>query len=351
MSEEEKVVEVVETTEVVTDNVMESVMHDENEAVVSTKKLLESGVHFGHQTRKWNPKMAKFIYGSRNGVYIVDLVKTAQKIQEAYHALKKIVLEGGKVLFVGTKKQAQEIVQEEALRSGSFYVINRWLGGTLTNFKTIQKRIRYLNNLEMMEEDGSFDNMPKKEVVVLRKEKERLLKNLDGIKAMRKVPNAVVVIDPKVEHNAVAEAHKLRIPVFGIVDTNCDPDEVDYPIPANDDAKSAIRLIIGLLSDAVVEAKGGQTVVAYNVSPDEEVSMVDALNSVDKVEESRQIRQKVREDQQSARRAHGKPKPFRRPAPRPEANKTEAPKAEAPKAEVKVAAPEEKSAATPAEKE
>lgn len=213
MSEEKETV--VESAETPVDTVMETVIHDENEPVVSTKRLLEAGCHFGHQTRRWNPRMAPYIYGARNGIYIIDLVKTAQKIQEAYLALKKIVLSGGKVLFVGTKKQCQEIVQEEALRSGSFYVSTRWLGGTLTNFKTIQKRIRYLNSLETMEEDGSFDNMPKKEAVLLRKEKEKLLKNLDGIKAMRKVPNAIFVADPKLEHNAVSEAHKLRIPVFG----------------------------------------------------------------------------------------------------------------------------------------
>lgn len=261
--------------------------------------------------------MAPYIYGARNGIYIIDLVKTAQKIQEAYLALKKIVLSGGKVLFVGTKKQCQEIVQEEALRSGSFYVSTRWLGGTLTNFKTIQKRIRYLNSLETMEEDGSFDNMPKKEAVILRKEKEKLLKNLDGIKAMRKVPNAIFVADPKLEHNAVSEAHKLRIPVFGICDTNSDPTEVDYPIPSNDDAVKAVKLIVGILADAVVEAKGGQTVVAYGVQPDEEVSMIDALNSFDKAEELKQIRQKAREDMLASKRKDGRPsRPNKRPAPK-----------------------------------
>ncbi len=315
MSEEKE--NVVESTETPVDTVMETVIHDENEPVVSTKRLLEAGCHFGHQTRRWNPRMAPYIYGARNGIYIIDLVKTAQKIQEAYLALKKIVLSGGKVLFVGTKKQCQEIVQEEALRSGSFYVSTRWLGGTLTNFKTIQKRIRYLNSLETMEEDGSFDNMPKKEAVILRKEKEKLLKNLDGIKAMRKVPNAIFVADPKLEHNAVSEAHKLRIPVFGICDTNSDPTEVDYPIPSNDDAVKAVKLIVGILADAVVEAKGGQTVVAYGVQPDEEVSMIDALNSFDKAEELKQIRQKAREDMLASKRKDGRPsRPNKRPAPK-----------------------------------
>ena len=328
MSEELKEVVVEETV----DTVMETVIHDENEPVVSTKRLLEAGCHFGHQTRRWNPKMGKYIYGTRNGIYIIDLVKTAEKVQEAYHALKKIVAAGGKVLFVGTKPQAKEIIQEEALRSGSFYVSNRWLGGTLTNFRTIQKRIRYLNNLETMEIDGSFDTLPKKEVVKLRKEKEKLLANLEGIKAMRRVPNAVFVIDPKLEHNAVAEAKKLNIPVFGIIDTNADPDEVTYAIPSNDDAVKAIKLVTGLLADAVVEAKGGQTTVAYGVQPEEEVSMVDALNSFDKQEESKLIRDKKIEDARAAKRSSG-----RKPAPKKVAPKKVAPAKEAPKAEEKPA--------------
>lgn len=298
-----------EEKEIVTENeqVMETVMHDENDPVVSTKKLLEAGVHFGHQTRKWDPKMGKYIFGARNGVYIIDLVKTAQKLQEAYLALKKIVADGGKVLFVGTKKPVQEIIQEEALRSGSFYVVNRWLGGTLTNFKTIQKRIRYLNQLIEMEEDGSFDNLPKKEVVNLRKEKDKLLKNLEGIKEMRKIPNAIFVTDPHVEHNAILEARKLHIPVFGICDTNSNPDEFDYLIPGNDDAPRAVRLIVGILADAVTEAKGGQLLYAYNVQPDEEVSMIDALNSADKTEELKQIRQKAREDAQANKKKPSRP--------------------------------------------
>ena len=337
MSEELKEVVVEETV----DTVMETVIHDENEPVVSTKRLLEAGCHFGHQTRRWNPKMGKFIYGSRNGIYIIDLVKTAEKVQEAYHALKKIVAAGGKVLFVGTKPQCKEIIQEEALRSGSFYVSNRWLGGTLTNFRTIQKRIRYLNNLETMEIDGTFDTLPKKEVVKLRKEKEKLLANLEGIKAMRRVPNAVFVVDPKLEHNAVAEAKKLNIPVFGIIDTNADPDEVTYAIPSNDDAVKAIKLVTGLMADAVVEAKGGQTTVAYGVQPEEVVSMVDALNSFDKQEESKLIRDKKIEDARAAKRGSGRkaaPKkvaPKAKPAPAKEAPKAEeAPVVEeAPKAE------------------
>ena len=319
MSEQVEEVVVEETTDV-----MAAVMHDETEPVVSTKRLLEAGVHFGHPTKRWNPKMGKFIYGARNGIYIIDLVKTAEKVQSAYQALKKIVADGGKVLFVGTKKQCQEIVAEEALRSGSFYVTNRWLGGTLTNFKTIQKRIKYLNNLEAMEEDGSFDTMPKKEVALLKKEKAKLVKNLDGIKAMRKVPQAIVVVDPKIEHNAIDEAKKLNIPVFALIDTNADPDEVTYAIPANDDAVKSVKLIIGLLADAVCEAKGGQTTIAYGVQPEEEVSMVDALNSVDKAEELKQIRQKAREDAIASKKNNP------RKAPKKASVKKDAPKKEAP---------------------
>ena len=255
-------------------------------AVISMKKLLEVGVHFGHQTKRWNPKMAPYIFTSRNGIYIIDLKKSSDKIDEAYAAMMDIVAKGGKVLFVGTKKQAQEAVQSEAERSGSFYVNSRWLGGTLTNFKTIQKRIRRLKELEKMEEDGTFDLFTKKEAILLKKEQAKLEKNLGGIKEMRRLPNALFVVDPKVEHNAVAEAKILGIPVFGIVDTNCDPDEVDYVIPANDDAIRAVKLIIAAMADAVCEAKGEPLTVAYvKDEDDKEVSMNDAVASV---EESKQ---------------------------------------------------------------
>ena len=311
MSEEIKDVVMTDELAAKADAIMGTIMHTDEDPVVSTKKLLEHGAHFGHQTRKWNPKMNKYIFGSKNGVHIIDLTLTASKLQEAYLALKKIVADGGKVLFVGTKPQVKEVIKEEALRSGSFYVVNRWLGGTLTNFKTIQKRIRYLNDLKTMEEDGSFDNMPKKEAVLLRKEKEKLLKNLEGIAEMRKVPNAVVVVDPKLEHNAVLEAKKLNIPVFGLLDTNADPDEVNYGIPANDDATKSVQLICGILADAVVEAKGGTLSYAYNVASEDEVSMADALSTADKAEELRQIRQKSREDSQSAKkRTNRKPNKF-----------------------------------------
>lgn len=306
MSEENQEVVITEEVEAKADAIMGTIMHNDSDPVVSTKKLLEHGAHFGHQTRKWNPKMSKYIFGSKNGVHIIDLTLTASKLQEAYLALKKIVTDGGKVLFVGTKPQVREVIQEEALRSGSFYVINRWLGGTLTNFKTIQKRIRYLNDLKTMEEDGSFENMPKKEVVLLKKEKEKLLKNLEGISEMRKVPNAVIVVDPKLEHNAVLEAKKLNIPVFGLLDTNADPDELTYGIPANDDATKSVQLICGILADAIVEAKGGTLSYAYNVASEDEVSMVEALNTADKAEELRQIRQKAREDAQSSKKKTNK---------------------------------------------
>ena len=299
----EELNEVVENEPEVLADVMTAVMHDDNEPVVSTKRLLDAGCHFGHQTRRWNPKMGKFIFGSKNGIQLIDLTKTVVSVQKAYIALKKIVAEGGKVLFVGTKPASKEIVKEEALRSGSFFVTNRWLGGTLTNFKTIQKRIKYLKNLETMEPDGSFDVLPKKEVSLLRKEKEKLLSNLEGIKEMRRIPNAIIVVDPKFDHNAVTEAKKLNIPVFALLDTNADPDEVTYGIPSNDDAEKAIQLIVGILADAVVEAKGGQSMVAFNVTADEEISMEAGLNSFDKAEELRLIKAKKIEDSKSAKKS------------------------------------------------
>ncbi len=224
-------------------------------AVVSMKNLLESGVHFGHTTRRWNPKMAEYIYTSRNGIHIIDLQKSVKKIEEAYAALKGIVENGGKVLFVGTKKQAMEVVKEEATRCEEFYVNQRWLGGTLTNFKTIRKRIRRLHDLYRMEKDGTYDLLPKKEVIMLNKEKARLEKFLLGIKDMKGIPQALFVVDPRKEKNAIAEARILKIPVFGIVDTNCDPDLVDYVIPANDDAIRAVKLVVGVLANAVCDAK------------------------------------------------------------------------------------------------
>jgi len=288
MSEEEKVaVEAVAETAPKQEDVMKMVLHDESQPIITMKKLLEGGVHFGHQTRKWNPKMARYIYGARNGIYIIDLAKSAEAISVAYKALFEIVSQNGKVLFVGTKKQCQEAVTEEALRSGSFYITNRWLGGTLTNYKTIESRIRYLKQLEAKEVDGVFERLPKKEAALLRKEKEKLAYTLSGIKEMRRLPQAVIVVDPEVERNAVREARKLKIPVFGIVDTNSDPDVLDYPIPANDDAVRSVRLIISVLADAVVEAKGGIPVVAYTKDEGEEVTMKDAIRQADKENQER----------------------------------------------------------------
>ena len=226
-------------------------------AIISMKQLLEAGVHFGHQTRRWNPKMKKYIYTDRNGIYIIDLQKTAKKLDEAYYALQEVAKDGGRVLFVGTKKQAQEAVKEEAIRGGQFWVNQRWLGGTLTNFKTIQSRIARLEQLEAMEQDGTFEVLPKKEVINLRKEMERLNKFLGGIREMKELPAAMFVVDPRSERIAIAEARKLNIPVFGIVDTNCDPDDVDYVIPANDDAIRAVRLIVGKMVDGIIEANQG----------------------------------------------------------------------------------------------
>ena len=229
-------------------------------AVVSMSYLLEAGVHFGHQTKRWNPKMKEYIYTSRDDIYIIDLQKTAKKIEEAYAALKDIVANGGKVLMVGTRKQAQEAIKEEALRSKSFYVTERWLGGTLTNFKTIRRRVKRLEEIEKMEKDGYFDLLPKKEVIGLKKEYEKLNKILCGIREMYKLPNALYIVDPSKEDIAIREARKLNIPVFGIVDTNCDPDMVDYVIPGNDDAIRAVKLITGVMANAICEGQGEKVV-------------------------------------------------------------------------------------------
>ncbi|MCM3175322.1 MULTISPECIES: 30S ribosomal protein S2 [Paenibacillus] len=227
-------------------------------AVISMKQLLEAGVHFGHQTRRWNPKMDRYIFTERNGIYIIDLQKTVKKVEEAYNFVKGIAGENGTILFVGTKKQAQDSVKEEAERAGQFYINQRWLGGTLTNFSTIQKRIDRLKQLEAWEEDGTFGVLPKKEVILLRKEKDRLEKFLGGIKNMKGLPSALFIIDPRKERIAVAEARKLGIPIVGIVDTNCDPDEIDYVIPGNDDAIRAVKLLTGKMADAVIEANQGE---------------------------------------------------------------------------------------------
>ena len=227
-------------------------------AVISMKQLLEAGVHFGHQTRRWNPKMAQYIFTERNGIYIIDLQKTVRKIDEAYMFVRDVALSGKSILFVGTKKQAQESIESEAKRCGMFYVNNRWLGGMLTNFRTIRTRIARLNEIDAMEQRGDFDVLPKKEVIKLIGEREKLEKNLGGIRNMKELPGALFVVDPRKEHIAVTEARILGIPIVGIVDTNCDPDEIDYVIPGNDDAIRAVKLIAGKLADAVLEGRQGE---------------------------------------------------------------------------------------------
>ena len=228
-------------------------------SVISMKQLLEAGVHFGHQTRRWNPKMAEYIYTERNGIYIIDLQKSVGKVDEAYNAVKDIVANGGSILFVGTKKQAQDSIKTEAERCGMYYVNERWLGGMLTNFKTIQTRIKRLKEIETMSEDVTFDVLPKKEVILIKKEWDKLEKNLGGIKDMKKLPDAIFVVDPKKERICIQEAHTLGIPLIGIADTNCDPEELDYVIPGNDDAIRAVKLIVSKMADAVIEANQGES--------------------------------------------------------------------------------------------
>ena len=231
-------------------------------SVISMKQLLEAGVHFGHQTRRWNPKMAEYIYTERNGIHIIDLQKSVGKVDEAYKAVSDIVADGGTILFVGTKKQAQDAIANEATRCGMYFVNERWLGGMLTNFKTIQSRIARLKEIETMQEDGTFDVLPKKEVINLKKELEKLQKNLGGIKEMKRIPDAIFIVDPKKERICVQEAHALGITLIGIADTNCDPEELDYVIPGNDDAIRAVNLIVSKMADAVIEANQGEEVVA-----------------------------------------------------------------------------------------
>ena len=257
--------------------------------VVSMNNLLEAGVHFGHQTKRWNPKMKEYIFTSRDEIYIIDLQKTAKKIEEAYAALLEIAKNGGKTIFVGTRKQAQEAVREEATKSDSYYVTERWLGGTLTNFRTIRNRVKRLEQIEKMEQDGTFDLLPKKEVIGLKKEYAKLNNLLCGIRAMDKLPQAMIIVDPSKEEIAIREARKLNIPVFGIVDTNCDPDMVDYVIPANDDAIRAVKLIIGVMNNAIIEANGGAITDYVSGKTEENGSdiMKRAVESVKRKEERR----------------------------------------------------------------
>ncbi len=241
-------------------------------SVISMKQLLEAGVHFGHQTRRWNPKMKQYIFTERNGIYIIDLQKTVKKVNEAYFFMRDVAMEGKPILFVGTKKQAQESVEAEAKRCGQHYVSNRWLGGMLTNFKTIRTRIEKLENIEKMEETGDINLLPKKEIIKLMHEKEKLEKNLGGIRNLNGMPGALFIVDPRKERIAVSEAHKMGIPVVAIVDTNCDPDEIDYPIPGNDDAIRAVKLIVSKMADAVLEGKQGEQMDEEEAPAEEVVS-------------------------------------------------------------------------------
>ena len=257
-------------------------------AVVAMKQLLEAGVHFGHQTRRWDPRMAEYIFQARNGIHIIDLQKASKKIDEAYEFIKEQVEEGKTVLFVGTKKQAQECMKEAAIKSGMFYVDQRWLGGMLTNFDTIQKRIQRLKDLETMEQDGTFDVLPKKEVIILKKEMEKLEKNLGGIKEMDKLPGVIFLVDPKKERIAILEAKKLGIPTVGIVDTNCNPEDLDYPIPGNDDAIRSVSLIADVMANAVIEGKQGEsfeTAEEQDVTEEAETMEQVVAEAEEKVEE------------------------------------------------------------------
>ncbi len=257
-------------------------------AVVAMKQLLEAGVHFGHQTRRWDPKMAEYIFQARNGIHIIDLQKTSKKIDEAYAFVKSQVEEGKTVLFVGTKKQAQECMKEAALKCGMFYVDQRWLGGMLTNFKTIRTRVERLKKLEQMQEDGTFEVLPKKEVIKLKKEMEKLENNLGGIKEMEELPGVVFIVDPKKERIAILEAKKLEIPVVGLVDTNCSPEDIDYPIPGNDDAIRAVKLIADVISNAVIEAKQGESIedeIAEQYEEQEEKSSIEEVVAAEEAKE------------------------------------------------------------------
>ena len=259
-------------------------------AVVSMSYLLEAGVHFGHQTKRWNPKMKEYIYTSRDDIYIIDLQKTQALIEEAYAEIKSIADNGGNFLFVGTKKQASEVAKEEAIRSNSYYVTERWLGGTLTNFRTIRSRVKRMEQIEKMEEDGKFDLLPKKEVIGLKKEHDKLDKVLGGIREMVKLPQAIIIVDPKKEANAIHEARKLNIPVFGIVDTNCDPDDVDYVIPGNDDAVRSVKVILGVLANAICESRGLE-IVDYVTEDETKVK-----SQKEDVKEEKTVKKEVKEE-------------------------------------------------------
>ena len=269
--------------------------------VVSMNYLLEAGVHFGHQKRRWNPKMGEYIYTSRDDIYIIDLQKTSKKLEEAYAAMKEIAEAEGKVLFIGTKKQAQEAAEECALRTDMYFVNERWLGGTLTNFKTIRSRVKRLEQIEKMEEDGTFNLLPKKEVIKIKKEYDKLYKNLRGIRDMKKLPNAIVIVDPRKEENAIREAKILNIPVFGVVDTNCDPDMVDYVIPGNDDAVRSVKLMIGVLTNAIAEANGKEVIDYLTEDDKNKTDNVEKTEKKVKKQEEPEIKVKKEEKQESVK--------------------------------------------------
>ena len=274
--------------------------------IVSMSYLLEAGVHFGHQKRRWNPKMKEYIYTSRDDIYIIDLTKTVKKLEEAYEAMKNIAEQGGKVLFVGTKKQAQEAAEECAVRTNNYFMNERWLGGTLTNFKTIRSRVRRMDEIDKMEEDGTFDLLPKKEVIQIKKEYEKLNTNLRGIREMKKLPQALVIVDPRKEENAIKEAKILGIPVFGVVDTNCDPDLVDYVIPGNDDAVRAVKLVLGVLTNAIAEVNGNEVLdfiteddKANKKAPKKEETKEEVKEETSK-KEVKEEKETVKEDKEKA---------------------------------------------------
>ena len=276
-------------------------------AVVSMSYLLEAGVHFGHQTKRWNPKMKEYIFNSRDGIYIIDLEKTVVCLENAYAKVKEIAENGGSFLFVGTKKQAIEASQEEAVRSESFYVTSRWLGGTLTNFRTIRRRVRRMEEIEKMQEDGTFEALPKKEVETIKKEYDKLNRNLSGIRAMEKLPNALIIVDPTKEINAIREARKLNIPVFGLVDTNCDPDAVDYVIPGNDDAVRSVKVVLGVLNNAICEAKGlPLTDYVTEDSKDKKDFKTEATKETKKEEKVEEVKEKVKEEKEEAPKKEAK---------------------------------------------
>ena len=299
--------------------------------VVSMSYLLEAGVHFGHQKRRWNPKMKEYIYTSRDDIYIIDLQRTVKQMEEAYEVIKKIAENGGTFLYVGTKKQAQEAMEENANRTNMFFMTERWLGGTLTNFRTIKNRVRRLDEIEKMEEDGVFNALPKKEVIKIRKEYDKLNKNLRGIRKMKKVPNALIIVDPRAEETAIKEAKKLKIPVFGIVDTNCDPDMVDYVIPANDDAVRAVKLVIGALTNAIAEVNGNEIMGCVTQEDQKKAARKEEISKEEKVEAPKEEKKESKKPESKKEVKEEKVETPKKPAPKKE---EKVPKKSAPKVDL-----------------